>query len=129
MMTKPSEMDVDRGAKSEIGLDEMDNQVGWGIKHLYGANKIWGKKWNMYWNDETYMSRYHEKREKNNVAVKKFRKDKSVKDLGKMKQLELVRMVMIWKMVYLASKVLSPKFRLHSPTFNASTVKTPLKHS
>ena len=75
------------------------------------------------------MSRYHEKREKNNVAVKKFRKDKSVKDLGKMKQLELVRMVMIWKMVYLASKVLSPKFRLHSPTFNASTVKTPLKHS
>ena len=28
MMTKPSEMDVDRGAKSEIGLDEMDNQVG-----------------------------------------------------------------------------------------------------
>jgi hypothetical protein len=35
--------------------------------------------------------RYHEKRDKNNVAVKKFRKDKSVKDLGKMKQLELVR--------------------------------------
>ena len=55
MMTKPSEMDVDRGAKSEIGLDEMDNQVGWGIKHLYGANKIWGKKWNMYWIDETYV--------------------------------------------------------------------------
>ena len=45
-----------------------------------------------------HMTRYHEKREKNNVAVKKFRKDKSVKDLGKMKQLELVRMVMIWKM-------------------------------
>ena len=53
------------------------------------------------------MSRYHEKREKNNVAVKKFRKDKSVKDLGKMKQLELVRMVTIWKMLYLASKALS----------------------
>ena len=40
------------------------------------------------------MSRYHEKREKNNVAVKKFRKDKSVKDLGKMKQLELVRILL-----------------------------------
>ena len=41
------------------------------------------------------MSRYHEKRKKNNIAVKKFRKDKSVKDLGKMKQLELVRIMMI----------------------------------
>ena len=41
-----------------------------------------------------HMSRYHEKRLKNNVAVKKFRKDKSVKDLGKMKQLELVRILL-----------------------------------
>ena len=46
------------------------------------------------------MSRYHEKREKNNVAVKKFRKDKSVKDLGKMKQLQLVRIMMIKKMIF-----------------------------
>ena len=57
------------------------------------------------------MSRYHEKRKKNNIAVKKFRKDKSVKDLGKMKQLQLVRIMMmirkamIWKMMVFASKV------------------------
>ena len=50
-----------------------------------------------------HVSRYHEKREKNNIAVNKFRKDKSVKDLGKMKQLELVRMMMI-RMVFFASK-------------------------
>ena len=46
-----------------------------------------------------HMSRYHEKRKKNNIAVKKFRKDKSVKDLGKMKQLQSVRIMMIKKMI------------------------------
>merc|ERR1712243_74055 len=35
--------------------------------------------------------RYHEKREKNNIAVKKFRGKQSVKDSEKMKQLELMR--------------------------------------
>ena len=48
------------------------------------------------------INRYHEKRAKNNMAVKKFRKDKSVKDVGKIKQLELVRILlrmMIQKMM------------------------------
>ena len=40
------------------------------------------------------MNRYHEKRAKNNMAVKKFRKEKSVKDSGKIRQLELVRMLL-----------------------------------
>ena len=41
-----------------------------------------------------HVSRYHEKREKNNIAVNKFRKEKSVKDLGKIKKLELVRILL-----------------------------------
>ena len=52
-----------------------------------------------------HMNRYHEKREKNNIAVKKFRGKQSVKDSEKMKQLELVLM-MIRMMIRMMIKMM-----------------------
>ena len=61
-----------------------------GIVATFGFS-IYGRKSETCAELLKHINRYHEKRAKNNIAVKKFRKDKSVKDSTKITQLELVR--------------------------------------